>query len=152
MKNARDSRNGGSLQRFAKLIGELALEQTDGVAELLQRLLDRSEYVEEWLHSESEKDQERLANVEELMTSARQYDRANEQPTLEGFLETSSLVNETDSLDEETGMVTLMTLHAAKGLEFPVVYIVGVENNLIPHERSLRSEDYSERGTSAVVA
>jgi DNA helicase-2/ATP-dependent DNA helicase PcrA len=62
-------------------------------------------------------------------------------PTLTGFLETASLAQDIDSLDEATGAVTLMTLHAAKGLEFPVVYIIAVEQNLIPHERSLREND-----------
>lgn len=133
-----------ALTKFAQLIGELSLEETKGVADLLHLLLERSEYVDEWRHSGNEKDEQRLANVEELITAAKQYDRSTDEPTLEGFLETTSLVNEVDGLDEATGSVTLMTLHAAKGLEYPVLYVVGVEQNLIPHERSLKSDDYRE--------
>ena len=79
------------------------------------------------------------------MSAARLYDlqeHENERvPTLGGFLETASLSQDIDSLDDASGAVTLMTMHAAKGLEFPVVYIIAVEQNLIPHERSLREND-----------
>src|SRR4030095_16912043 len=78
----------------------------------------------------------RLANIEELLTDARQFDE--EFPGgghLEAYLERTWLVNETDNWDAGTEKVTLMTLHAAKGLEFPVVYIVAVEDGVLPHER-----------------
>ena len=86
-----------------------------------------------------------MANVEELVNAAAQYDASAEgQPTLEGFLETTALVADVDSVDGAANRVTLMTLHSAKGLEFPVVYIVGVEQNLLPHERALRTNDPGE--------
>ncbi len=82
-----------------------------------------------------------MANVEELVNAAAQYDAGAEgQPTLEGFLETTALVADVDSVDGAANRVTLMTLHSAKGLEFPIVYIVGVEQNLLPHERALRGQ------------
>ena len=72
------------------------------------------------------------------MTAAREFDEQHgEEGGLEAFLEQASLVNDTDAWDSRSQKVTLMTLHAAKGLEFPVVFIVAVEERLLPHERSL---------------
>jgi DNA helicase-2/ATP-dependent DNA helicase PcrA len=86
-----------------------------------------------------------LANVEELVNAAAQYDAgAGDNPTLEGFLETTALVADVDSVDGTANRTTLMTLHAAKGLEFPVVYIVGVEQGLLPYQRALRADDPGE--------
>ena len=111
----------------------------------MKTVLDRTQYTAGWADSDSEEDQNRLANVQELLTAAHQYDEAEgSDASLEGFLELTSLVNDVDALEESAGQVTLMTLHAAKGLEFPVVYIVAVENNLIPHERSMRNNDLKE--------
>ena len=92
-----------------------------------------------------EDDIQRLGNIDELVSAARLFDEqepdGDEPSSLAGFLETASLAQDIDSLNETTGAVTLMTLHAAKGLEFPVVYLIAVEQNLIPHERSLREND-----------
>ena len=134
-----------ALAEFVALIGELSLNSTGTITGLVQELLERTGYGEEWRGSAAEQDLQRLANVDELVTAAQQYDnRDDEEPTLEGFLEQTALVSDVDSLDEDASRVTLMTLHAAKGLEFPVVYIVGVEQNLIPHERAVRDGDYKE--------
>ncbi len=82
--------------------------------------------------------EDRLANVQELVTSAKQYEEEHEQPTLEDFLHGISLVSDQDEVDQEAGIVLLMTLHAAKGLEFPVVFLTGAEQGTLPHERVLR--------------
>ena len=115
------------------------------VATLLRAVLDRTGYYRQYEGSLDEDELQRKSNVDELLSSAILFDRQlaenEEVPTLGGFLETASLTQDVDSLDEEVGAVTLMTLHAAKGLEFPDVYVVGVEQNLIPHERSLREND-----------
>ncbi len=112
---------------------------------LLRAVMRRTGYARQFADSLDETDMQRLSNIDELVSAARLYDlqeAATEQgPSLSGFLETASLAQDVDSLDEATGAVTLMTLHAAKGLEFPVVYIVAVEQNIIPHERSLREND-----------
>ncbi len=95
--------------------------------------------------SDSEEDEERLANIEELLTAAREFDEINPgEGALEGFLEQTSLVNDTDAWEVDDDRATLMTLHAAKGLEFPVVFIVAVEDGLLPHERSRDWLDQTE--------
>jgi DNA helicase-2/ATP-dependent DNA helicase PcrA len=127
------------------MLEDLSFTDAGSVEALLQRVLDRTGYTRPWEGSPSEKDQERLANVQELIQAARQYDEAQGAETsLEGFLEQTALVNETDSLDPSRGKVTIMSLHAAKGLEFPVVCIVGLEQGLIPHERATREGDRRE--------
>ena len=115
------------------------------VEALLQLVLRRTGYLRQFESSPDEDDMQRLGNIDELVSAARQYDeqeaKTEQGGSLGGFLETASLAQDIDSLDESTGAVMLMTLHAAKGLEFPVVYVIGVEQNLIPHERSLREND-----------
>ena len=89
-----------------------------------------------------EEDQERLANIEELLTAARQFDeRQAGNSGLGDFLEEASLTADTDAWDATVDRVTLMTMHASKGLEFPVVFIAAVEDGLIPHERSRNEAD-----------
>jgi DNA helicase-2/ATP-dependent DNA helicase PcrA len=130
---------------FAELIDGFSLADSGSVSALLTRILDKTGYTRPWEGSPSEQDQQRLANVQELVTAANQFDEFHGAETsLEAFLEQTALVNETDSLDASQGKVTLMTLHAAKGLEFPVVFILGVEQGLIPHERATRDADPRE--------
>ena len=136
-----------ALQAFAALIDDLAQTSGDCVADLIRAVIVETNYTADWENSDSELDAQRLANVNELIVAAQEYERsAEEGPSLAGFLESTSLAGETDALDDESGKVTLLTLHAAKGLEFPVVFIVGLEQNLIPHERSLRGDDYGGGG------
>ncbi len=80
---------------------------------------------------------EQLANINELVTAAEQYDQDNPEGSLAEWLQEISLVSDVDSVDESVGAVTLMTLHAAKGLEFPVVLIIGLEEGLLPHARAI---------------
>jgi DNA helicase II / ATP-dependent DNA helicase PcrA len=138
-------KGGLELARFANLIGELASKQIISIAKFLEFVLQRTAYLEQWQESPTEQDQQREANVGELLNAAAQYDSVErEHPTLEGFLETTALVADIDSLEEASERVTLMTLHAAKGLEFPIVYLVGVEQRLLPYERALQSDDPGE--------
>lgn len=133
------------LRAFAALIDELAQTSDGPVEGLLKVVLERTAYARQYERDMEEDDIQRLSNIEELVSAARLYDEqqaeTDEGSTLAGFLETASLAQDVDSLNEATGAVTLMTLHAAKGLEFPVVYLIAVEQNLIPHERSLREND-----------
>lgn len=134
-----------ALMDFAVQIAEFSDARLESVRTLLERILERTGYLRSLNQGTSPQDIERVANVEELVNAAAQYDAGAEgQPTLEGFLETTALVADVDSVDGSTNLVTLMTLHSAKGLEFPVVYIVGVEQTLLPHERALRTDDPGE--------
>jgi DNA helicase-2/ATP-dependent DNA helicase PcrA len=95
--------------------------------------------------SEDEADLERVANIEELLTVARDFDERSFHPRpLEQFLEETSLVSDTDDWQSQSDRVALMTLHASKGLEFPVVYLAAVEEGLLPHERSRDQSDQLE--------
>ncbi len=126
------------LRRFHQLIGELRSRLDLPPHELIALVLNRSGY-EQMLHNRGDpEDLERLANVQELITAARQFHELNPQAGLAGFLEQVALASEVDSWDEQADCVSVMTLHASKGLEFPVVYILAMEEGLLPHERSLQ--------------
>ncbi|MBS0202396.1 MAG: UvrD-helicase domain-containing protein [Planctomycetes bacterium] len=120
--------------------GDAAVGPVEG---LLRAVMLRTGYARQFDDPHDEQDMQRRSNIDELVSAARLFDVQESEPgpTLAGFLETASLAQDLDSLDEASGAVTLMTLHAAKGLEFPIVYIIAVEQNLIPHERSLREND-----------
>ena len=117
------------------------------VETVVRAVLDRTGYYRQYEGALEEEEIQRKSNVDELVSSAMLFDRQladqEEVATLGRFLETASLAQDVDSLEDESGAVTLMTLHAAKGLEFPDVYVIGVEQNLIPHERSIRENDKS---------
>lgn len=135
-------RAAGALRKFAALIESLASNHVGGVSALIQAAIEKTDYAKTWEGVLPEQRDERIANIDELVSAARQYDdMQEEEATLEGFLEESALVSDVDKIDSSAGAVTMMTLHAAKGLEFPVVFVVGVELNLLPHERSLKSDD-----------
>ena len=141
-------RAGVSLKYFARMMQDFSLANSGSVSQLLKDVIDKTSYTRQWDATKSEQDAQHLANVEELIAAAKHHDDLlGDETTLEGFLETTSLVSDLDGLEESLdskGRVTLMTLHAAKGLEFPVVYIVGLEQNLLPHERVLRDATPSE--------
>lgn len=134
-----------AVAKFVALIDKLSLSLTAEVEQIVGMVLSESGYREVLQNSESEEDQDRLANLEELLTAARQFDIHHpEGGSLEAFLEETSLVSDTDAYDSDNDRVSLMTMHAAKGLEFPVVYIVACEQGLLPHERSRHDEEKME--------
>ena len=131
--------------KFAALFDRLVAAVDGPIEEIIGLVLSETGYQEQLRNSESEEDEQRLANIEELLTVARDFDERHDADgsegrcadgRLEAFLEESSLVNDTDGWEDEVDRVTLMTLHASEGLEFPVVYLVAVEEGLLPHERS----------------
>lgn len=133
------------LKAFAGMIDELIAISHRPLEEILGQLLTKTQYLDSLVGSDRSQDEDRVANVEELLSEARDFDERNTEPdALGAYLERVSLVNDVDAWDEGKNHVTLMTLHAAKGLEFPVVYLIGVEQGLIPHERSLGSLDQEE--------
>lgn len=140
-----------SLVNFARLFDGLAADARGSVAMLVAAVLDRTGYREMLESDEEEEGQDRLANVEELITVARDVDEAiaesrspGEDDALGAFLERTSLVSDTDDWDAAADRVSLMTLHAAKGLEFKVVYLVALEEGICPHERSVDHPDQLE--------
>ena len=123
--------------KFVALYDRLRLLATAPVEEILGNVLELTDYARQFEESENEQDADRLANIRELLTAANEFDNHTpEAGQLELFLEQVALVNETDDADGGSDRVKLMTLHAAKGLEFPVVQIVAVEEKILPHERS----------------
>lgn len=121
---------------FVEIIDRISAVVHGDLEEVIGTVLEASGYRASLSGSDDEQDQNRLANIEELLTDARQFDEQNPGGgKLEEYLERAWLVNETDDWDTDTDKVTLMTLHAAKGLEFPVVFIVAVEDGVLPHER-----------------
>lgn len=121
---------------YVEIMDRIASVAHGDLEEFIGTVLEASGYRASLAESEDEQDENRLANIEELLTDARQFDEQNPGGgKLEEYLERSWLVNETDNWDTDTEKVTLMTLHAAKGLEFPVVFIVAVEDGVLPHER-----------------
>jgi DNA helicase-2/ATP-dependent DNA helicase PcrA len=112
---------------------------------VIRLVLDRSGYRKMLVDSTEEDDAERLANIEELVTAAKQFHDEDTSRTLGDFLEQIALASDVDGWDESTDQVSVMTLHSAKGLEFPVVYVLAMEQGLLPHERSLgKDEDVEE--------
>ncbi len=140
------------LRDFALLIRELAKLADAAPDEVIRQVLDRSGYRRMLQESTDVEDQERLANIEELITAAKQFAAEDSRRTIGDFLENITLASDVDALDERQDSVSVMTLHAAKGLEFPVVYMLAVEQNLLPHERSLnKTEDVEEERRLAFV-
>lgn len=110
------------------------------VTPVLKLLLSSSGYLDMLREEHSDEAASRLENLQELVNVTAQYDLDDEGATLGGFLENVSLVADVDGLNEGGDAVTLMTLHSAKGLEFPVVYLIGLEEGVFPHSRSLTSD------------
>lgn len=129
------------LQRFVLLMeGFRAERETVSVTELTQHILERSGYRQMLEEENSLESQGRLDNLMELISVTREFETTTESPTLSAFLEQVSLVADIDCLEVGAEAVTLMTLHAAKGLEFPVVFLVAMEEGLFPHARSMEKE------------
>ncbi|MBV9092927.1 MAG: DNA helicase PcrA, partial [Streptosporangiaceae bacterium] len=135
------ARSAAAIEGFNALIGGLReLAAASPAAELAEAVLDRSGYIEALEASSDLQDASRVENLEELVSVAREFDGAHPGGTLAEFLEQVSLVADADEIPEgedHGGMVTLMTLHTAKGLEFPVVFLTGMEEEVFPHQRSL---------------
>ncbi len=115
-------------------------------SELMKEILDYTGYIEDLEADSKEEAEDRIANIDELLNKIAAYEESceDERPTLSGFLEEVALVADIDSLDENNDYVVLMTLHSAKGLEFPEVYLVGMEDGLFPSYMTIASEDSEE--------
>lgn len=133
------------LEEFGILIFTLVAEMEDKtVLDILESILDRTGYLAQLEESTDPQDQARAENIGELLSVAKDFQDTNPNGTVEDFLEQVALVNDVDSFEQEESKVTLMTLHAAKGLEFPIVFLGGLEEGLFPHSRTLMNPEEIE--------
>ncbi|WP_160724253.1 DNA helicase PcrA [Bacillus sp. USDA818B3_A] len=130
--------------QFRDLIGNYTnMQEFLSVTELVEEVLDKTGYREMLKAEKSLEAQSRLENLEELLSVTKNFENASEDKSLVAFLTDLALVADIDSLDEDgekADSITLMTLHSAKGLEFPVVFLIGMEEGVFPHSRSLMEE------------
>jgi DNA helicase-2/ATP-dependent DNA helicase PcrA len=127
-----------SIVKFCDFIKRMSeVKDRIKLADLILKVIKESSYEKYIL--ESEQGEERFENIQELLTVAQKFDRMKESSPLEAFLEEVALVSDTDKIDQRQNAAHLMTLHSAKGLEFPVVFIVGLEEGILPHSRSMLS-------------
>lgn len=114
------------------------------IAELIKEIVEKIEYAEYLQNNDEESAEDRLANVDELITKAVNYQETHEDPSLTEFLEEVALVADIDNVNSDDNRVLLMTLHSAKGLEFPHVYLAGMEDGLFPSYMNIASDDPSD--------
>jgi DNA helicase-2/ATP-dependent DNA helicase PcrA len=126
------------LERFAELIEHLRsrLDQLS-ISELLVAVMEESGYVRELQSEDTADARARLENMQELVGVAREFESQENAGTLDDFLANIALISDLDTLDPESSFVTLMTMHAAKGLEFPIAFLTGFEDGVFPHQRAL---------------
>ena len=130
------------LDSFVQMIQTMRSKQPYySVKELIEDVLEQTEYRKELMAEGTEEALDRLANIDELLNKAASYAEHADNPSLGGFLEEVALVADIDNLEEDADHVVMMTLHSAKGLEFPVVFMVGMEDGMFPSYMSISSED-----------
>ncbi len=127
---------------FAKIIDEF--DGDDLPSDALEHVFDTTGYLDNFKGQRSIEAQNRVENIEELRNAVYEYELIAEEPTLSDYLENVALIADIDTMKtddetDETNIVTLMTLHSAKGLEFPFVFIVGMEEGFLPHKNSINS-------------
>ncbi|OQY99418.1 MAG: hypothetical protein B6D35_09570 [Candidatus Brocadia sp. UTAMX2] len=133
-----------SIKRFFELVSGFQQIPRSPVEGLIKRVIEKTSYFAYLRESGAAESKDRIANVEELVNAAHEYDMCYSEGTLQGFLEEVALVSDADELEETAEAVTLMTLHTAKGLEFPVVFLTGMEEGLLPHVESNDVDDEIE--------
>lgn len=127
---------------FTVLIQMLRAKQEQGsVSDILKAVIEETGYVKELELEGTEEAESRIENINELISKVKDYDEHAEEPSLSGFLEEVALVADIDNLEEESNHVVLMTLHSAKGLEFPYVYMAGMEEGLFPSYMSIMADN-----------
>ena len=114
------------------------------IDDLIEKVLEESGYLRELQEEKKPENESRIENLKEFIGVARDFQKTEDNPNLENFLSTLSLVSDIDNAELEDDRITLMTLHSAKGLEFPTVFMVGMEEGLFPHSRTLMDENEIE--------
>ncbi|MDA1191004.1 MAG: DNA helicase PcrA [Candidatus Poribacteria bacterium] len=126
------------LVKFVEMLK--SIRQDGGLTDIIEDVLNKTGYLADLKQKGTIEDEGRIENLNEFLAAASDYERTSDNPTLDGFLETITLSADVDNFDEEQSSVTLMTLLSAKGLEFPVVFLAGMEEGMFPHQRSLNNE------------
>lgn len=133
------------VREFAAVMEELRDRcETDSVSELIDHVIKDTGYLEMLELGKLDHSESRIENLEELISSAVEFEKNSDDKSLTAYLETVALTAETDKYDSEEGKILLMTLHNAKGLEFPVVFLPGVEEGIFPHGRSMDNPEEME--------
>ena len=133
------------IQPFVHLIHEMRLSLADmSMQDLIQAILDKTGYAEDLKNEDTDESEARLENIDEFINKAVTSEEGAEEPNLSGFLEEVALVADIDSVEDGDNRVLLMTLHSAKGLEFPYVYLAGMEDGLFPSYMSIAADDPTE--------
>jgi DNA helicase-2/ATP-dependent DNA helicase PcrA len=131
--------------RLMQLINKYKyLREEISLMEFVRVLIDETGMLQKLRMENTEEAQERINNIQEFINAVAEYEDNNEQPTLEGFLETVALVNDIDTYEDTKNAVTLMSIHASKGLEFPVVFVTGLEDGLFPVSSAYNSQEEME--------
>ena len=130
------------IESFVSLILQLReFKESHGLADLLREIIDKTDYNNYLLSSDDEDGEDRISNIDELISKIADYEETAEEPTLSGFLEEVALVSDLDNTEDGSEKVLLMTLHSAKGLEFPHVYLTGLEDGIFPSYMAINSGD-----------
>ncbi|MGE5549347.1 MAG: DNA helicase PcrA [Bacteroidota bacterium] len=132
-----------ALKAFGRTVAEIAASGLS-VLEMTRRLLEETGYLAELRAERTPEAEARLENIDEFLALTAQFGRESDDPSLNAFLEMVALVAEVDNYEPEADALVLMTLHAAKGLEFPVVFLAGMEEGIFPHARSVETGDIEE--------
>ncbi|SHF10342.1 DNA helicase PcrA [Clostridium fallax] len=140
------SRNLASIKKFTELMDDFIMISKDlSVSMLIEEILDKTGYLKGLKDSKEPEDESRIENLKELVSAAVEFEKGEEEDkSLSAFLEKTALVQDVDNLDEDADSLVLMTVHSAKGLEFPVVFMVGMENGIFPGTASFNSESEME--------
>ncbi|MFB6347147.1 MAG: ATP-dependent helicase [bacterium] len=134
-----------SLGTFKELYEDLMEMDFSSPSRIIEEIVDRTDYIEEEYSSEDrESKEQRQGNIDELLRVAENFEAENPEPELAKFIEEATLLQDVDTFEEGSNRVKLMTLHAAKGLEFPVVFMVGMEEGLLPHSNAEYDEERRE--------
>ena len=130
------------IESFVSLILQLReYKESHGLADLLREIIEKTDYNDYLLSSDDEDGEDRISNIDELISKIADYEETAEEPTLSGFLEEVALVSDLDNAEDGKEKVLLMTLHSAKGLEFPHVYLTGLEDGIFPSYMAINSGD-----------
>ncbi|NLY44762.1 MAG: DNA helicase PcrA [Tissierella sp.] len=143
-----------SIKPFIEMMNTLmAKKEIMGLKDFIEELISSNGYIQELEKDNTIESKTRIENIMEFISVALNFEEKNEEPTLEDFLGSISLLSDVDKTDDETNLITMMTVHSAKGLEFPAVFLVGMEDGLFPISRSLEDdEDLEEERRLCYVA